>query len=396
MAAAWIVRIILSFRAFLTIPFNPLGAAFNVSAPNRRESFIAKYSPSGNIAWVDTVNTNEGFIYETYYSIIGIDQLDNIYYVSQFQDFATFSSVVTLKAQGYQDVCFAKYSPSGQFQFAEDIGGPSEGQVTNYNIVSDKNNNIYLAGYFVNTVNFNPNPGNPQNLPNASGATESYLAEYDENGNYLYAFSNGSSLCGFTSVSGLAVDQNGNIDAGGSFCSTVNFDPTGCSTFNVTATGRYDGYFVQYAPVTLSNNVITAPPVTNFCTSGMPGTITGSTPSGGVGGYTYQWQNSADSVSFANIPGADSINYTPPVISATTYYRRTVSQTCATAITSNIIGLHIGSPPAAPQAAGDTICSGTTTTLAIISPQQGLTYIWYAMQPAVHFYLRALVLSPRH
>ena len=45
--------------------------------------------------------------------------------------------------------------------------------------------------------------------------------------------------------------------------------------------------------------------------------------SGGIGTYTYQWQNSASS-SFSsptNITGATSTTYTPPILTATTYYR---------------------------------------------------------------------------
>jgi len=361
------------------VNFNPLGTAFNLTAPNPRESFIAKYAPSGNLTWVDTVNTNANGINYPYVSIIGVDRQDNIYFDAVFRQFVRFGGSVTLNAQGYEDICFAKYTPSGQLIFAKAIGGSPSATLTSFKVVSDKNNNVYLAGYFVHTVNFNPNPGNPQNLQNPGGGIESYVAEYDQNGNYIYAFSSGNSACGYTSAFGLAVDENGNIDACGQFCSTVNFDPTGCSTFNVTAIGTgADGYFVQYAPVTLSNDVIAAPAVTTFCANGTPGAFAGSTPSGGVGGYTYQWQNSADSVNFANIPGANSINYTPPALTATTYYRRVVSQTCASSITSNIVGLHLSSPPAAPQASGDTVCLGTTATLAIVSPQPNLVYNWYA------------------
>ena len=372
-------NIIISGIFNYTINFNPLGAAFNVTAPNRREAFIAKYSPSGIVNWVDTVNTNQSVIYYVYYPVIGVDQQDNIYFESSFQYYATFSSAITLNAQGYEDLCFAKYSPSGALQFAKSIGGPSSAQVFSFKIVSDKNNNIYLAGDFFNPVNFNPNPGNPKYLQVPNQGENAFIAEYDANGNYIYAFKLGNPLCIGNFAFALTIDQSGNMDICGEFCSTTNFDPTGCSTFNVTEISRfYDGFFAQYAPVILTNDVITAPPVTDFCTNGTPGAITGSTPSGGVGGYTYQWQNSADSVTFVNIPGADSINYTPPALTTSSYFRRIVSQTCAASITSNIVGLYISSPPAAPQAPGDTVCAGATTTLSITSPQPGLTYNWYA------------------
>ena len=47
-------------------------------------------------------------------------------------------------------------------------------------------------------------------------------------------------------------------------------------------------------------------------------------PSGATGSYSYQWQSSTDNITYANITGATSANYNPPVISQTTYYRRVV------------------------------------------------------------------------
>ena len=366
-----------------TINFNPLGTPFIVNAPNRRESFIAKYSPSGIINWVDTVNTNQSVIYYLYYPVIAVDQQDNIYFESTFQYYANFGTSTRLNAQGSQDLGFAKYSPLGVLQFAKSIGGAPSAQVLSFKLVSDKIGNIYLSGNFSNTVNFNPNPGNPKLLQNPDQGRSAFIAKYDAGGNYIYAFNFGNPLCGISYAFALAVDQSGNIDAAGQFCSNANFDPTGCSTFNVTAIGAgTNGFFAQYAPVTLSNDVITAPAVTTFCSNGTPGAIAGSTPSGGIGGYTYQWQNSADSINFVDIPKTDSINYTPPALTNTTYFRRVVSQTCAASITSNIVGLYLSSPPAAPQASGDTVCSGATATLAIISPQPNLVYNWYASAAA--------------
>ncbi|WP_295673481.1 cadherin-like beta sandwich domain-containing protein, partial [uncultured Mucilaginibacter sp.] len=74
--------------------------------------------------------------------------------------------------------------------------------------------------------------------------------------------------------------------------------------------------------IPLTGNAIVAPIVTGFCSTGDPGVITGGTLSGGNGPYSYQWQSSADSIHFTSIPGADSINFDPPAITQTTWYRR--------------------------------------------------------------------------
>jgi gliding motility-associated-like protein len=54
-------------------------------------------------------------------------------------------------------------------------------------------------------------------------------------------------------------------------------------------------------------------------------------PVGGIGIYTYQWQDSIVGGVFTDIAGANSATFDPPVISQTTYYRRLLSSgSCAT------------------------------------------------------------------
>ena len=59
----------------------------------------------------------------------------------------------------------------------------------------------------------------------------------------------------------------------------------------------------------ITNNTISANQ--ELCSGDVPGVLTGSLPSGGGGGYTYQWQYSEDGTIFQNIIGATNINYAP-------------------------------------------------------------------------------------
>ncbi len=72
----------------------------------------------------------------------------------------------------------------------------------------------------------------------------------------------------------------------------------------------------------LTGNSITCPAVTTFCLSGDAAEIVGSTPTGGNGSYTYQWEVSDDNQNFSSIDGATSANYNPVAVNATTYFRR--------------------------------------------------------------------------
>ena len=86
----------------------------------------------------------------------------------------------------------------------------------------------------------------------------------------------------------------------------------------------------------ISNNTIQTPLQTGFCQSVDPLTLSGSIPSGGNGTYTYQWQNSADGITFSNISGAISRNYVTPKLTDTIYYQRIVTSGSCILISSQI------------------------------------------------------------
>ncbi len=63
----------------------------------------------------------------------------------------------------------------------------------------------------------------------------------------------------------------------------------------------------------------------SICYNTSPAALTQLTaPTGGSEVYTYQWQRSADNTSWANITGATLAGYSPPPLTSSTYYRRTV------------------------------------------------------------------------
>ena len=60
-------------------------------------------------------------------------------------------------------------------------------------------------------------------------------------------------------------------------------------------------------------------------------------PSGGPGGYTYRWQSSPDNITWSNITGATASTYSPPALTANTYYRRRVTSGSCAQVYSNVI-----------------------------------------------------------
>ncbi|WP_282036054.1 PKD domain-containing protein [Saccharicrinis aurantiacus] len=62
----------------------------------------------------------------------------------------------------------------------------------------------------------------------------------------------------------------------------------------------------------------------DICSDVQAAILTASSPTGGEGNFTYQWQSSSDNIDFLDIDGATQETYQPGLLSETTYFRRVV------------------------------------------------------------------------
>jgi gliding motility-associated-like protein len=337
-----------------TVNFDPLGPAFNVSGSN--SVFIAQYSPAGILLWSNVIIATVPNINKL---TLAVDAQNNIFIDGVFSSSINFSSGAPLTAKGTQDVFLAKYNSNGVIQFNRSISGAGAA-VNNSDMVVGPDNNLYLSGYFSGTVDFDISTA----VANVKdhGTQDIFLAKYDTNGNYKWAFGMGNS-CYNDLARAVAVDTNNDILLSGTFCSNVNFDASACTSAPNGAQGLRDMFVAKYKETTvLDNNIITAPATTNFCTAaGNPDLMTGSTPTGGIGTYKYQWQVNNDPIlGFVDIAGATNKDYDPPVpITANSSYRRIVStSTCTPTLASNIIQFNVQ----AATLAGNTITAPTVNS----------------------------------
>jgi hypothetical protein len=86
------------------------------------------------------------------------------------------------------------------------------------------------------------------------------------------------------------------------------------------------------------NGVLTAGTIGSsqiICYNSVPEPLTQlSSPTGGLGTYTYQWQSSANNSTWANINGATDINYSPTPLTSSLYFRRVVMSGSCGAVSS--------------------------------------------------------------
>jgi hypothetical protein len=100
-----------------------------------------------------------------------------------------------------------------------------------WSIESDASGNIFVAGNFQHTIDFDPGPGQ-FNLSSTAFTVDAFVAKYTSSGNFLWAKKFGGKY--YDEGLELAVDGNGNVYFSGVFIDTVDFDP-GPATFNIIA-----------------------------------------------------------------------------------------------------------------------------------------------------------------
>jgi hypothetical protein len=114
------------------------------------------------------------------------------------------------------------------YEWARNMGG---GGVEYGNaITTDATGNVYIAGYFTGTGDFNPGTGT-LNMTSA-GAEDIFVTKLDASGQLVWAKQLGGTES--DQCFGIAVDAQGNVYTTGYFRGTADFDP-GAGNFNLSA-----------------------------------------------------------------------------------------------------------------------------------------------------------------
>jgi hypothetical protein len=223
------------------VDFDPGPGTYSVYAPSK-EPFIAQYDLNGNFLWARAMETSTC----SFGSDCDQDNAGNVYLTGYFSGTCNFDvgvSNYSLQAasQSVPDIFFAKYDGSGNFIWARMLS--SQGDDEGHCIRSDGSGNIYVSGFFADSIDFDPSP-NIANIRSHAGNTDIYLAKYDNSGNYLWAKCIGGSASG-ERVNDLFLDNNSNVYLAGAFDSIADFDPS-AAIVNLNSTGFDDAFLARF------------------------------------------------------------------------------------------------------------------------------------------------------
>lgn len=186
---------------------------------------VCVYAQSPSLEWAKSMGGPLG----DYGNSIAVSKSGSIYCVGSFQGTVDFDPDPTKKfnltSSGSNNVFITKLDADGKFVWAKALTGTLSDYA--YSIALDKQGNVYTAGAFFGTVDFDPGTGTA--YASSMGGEDIFITKLDSSGNLLWVKTMGSS--DDDKAVSITTDKSGNVYATGSFSGGTNFDPSSGSSY---------------------------------------------------------------------------------------------------------------------------------------------------------------------
>lgn len=201
--------------------FNPGQGTVYLTSFGGPDIFISKLDASGNCIWAKNMG---GFSTDKGYSL-ALDASGNVYSTGFFYATADFDpgpATYTLTSTTSSNIFVSKLDASGNFLWAKNLSGPSEG--VGYSLAVDASANVYTTGY----CDYYPAMGP------VGGLLDILTTKLSASGSLLWSKIIGGS--GLDMGYSIALDASANVYTTGRFANTVDFNP-GAGSYTLTAGG---------------------------------------------------------------------------------------------------------------------------------------------------------------
>lgn len=223
---------------------NPGPASYNMGAVgNGYSSFIIKLNNVGNFVWA---NTFGAWGYSCFFNKIVADANNNIHVTGVSIPTGGGPGIDFNPGQGVDTITstigvgpaavLIKFDPFGNLVWVRGFIGLG-GNIGAVPLAVDKFGNVYSAGYFTGTVDFDPGINNFYMVSTANGLEDVFVSKLDALGNFVWAKAIKGTMENI--ASGLALDTVCNVFVAGYFRGITDFDP-GLSTASVASNGGSD------------------------------------------------------------------------------------------------------------------------------------------------------------
>lgn len=222
-------------RVDSTVDFNGDGIV-DVAAQENQDLFLVRFDPDGRFEWVRRIGTNGNISPQG----IAVDGNGNVLVSGSFRrsiDFDEDGEGEIRSANGV-DAFVVKYSAGGDLEWYHRVG--ASGIEGNSGVVVDAAGNVYIAGIFTATADFDDD--GVIDIETAAWQ-DTYVAKYDPEGTFMWVRRGGGTA--FTLLYDVAGDAEGNVLVTGFFSGDADFDDDGVADL----TGEMQAAFIlAYGP----------------------------------------------------------------------------------------------------------------------------------------------------
>jgi len=236
------------------------GASDSKTSAGIADIFVTKINAGGTYGWTKVMG---GTQYESGLAIAS-DYSGNVCVTGSFQDTVNFGAdfgTTDLKTSaGYRDIFVTKINANGTYGWTKIMGAAAPDGHGGSGIDIDSLGNIYLTGYFSQTVDFGADFGT-SDIKTLAGRYDIFVTKIESNGAYGWTKTIGGTS--YDSGQDIEIDTSGNIYLSGGFMPPVDFGldfgTTDLKTFGwifVTKLGKGTiDVDIDIRPTTYSNNV---------------------------------------------------------------------------------------------------------------------------------------------
>jgi hypothetical protein len=214
------------------IDLDPGAGEVNKSPAGIYDNFILKLDPSGNYVWGKTF----GGTNNEWFNSFKVDASGNVYTLGAFLgtvDFDPGVATVNHTSAGEEDFFIQKLDADGNLLWVKTFG--SSLYDNGYGMELDADNNIYLTGFFKETIDMDPGTGT-HNFT-SEGLSDAFVLKLNTDGDFVWANQYGGTS--FDIGQGIVMDKSGNFIINGSFNGTVDFEAGVGSTYLTSTNGLF-------------------------------------------------------------------------------------------------------------------------------------------------------------
>ena len=223
-----------------TVDFDPGAGLDSRTSAGQSDVFLIKLNGDGSYAWTQTF----GGTADDEARGVAVDSSGNVFVSGWFSGTVDFDpsggGTDNRTSVGSADIFVSKFDSSGNYQWAYTVGG--SGIDWGYRCAVDGSDNVFLTGWFADTVDFDPTAGTDERTSNGDG--DNFIVKLDNSGNYAWTVAFGGSE--HEQMYDVATTSSGGVLVVGAIQETVDFDPSGATALR-TSNGGYDAFVAAYA-----------------------------------------------------------------------------------------------------------------------------------------------------